>query len=60
MFTTDWKPNKSSPVPLHKQITDFIKEKISNGEWTIGYRLPPQRTLANELGVNRSTSCNCI
>ncbi len=55
MFTTDWKPNKSSSVPLHKQITDFIKEKISNGEWTIGYRLPPQRTLAKELGVNRST-----
>lgn len=55
MFTTDWKPNKSSPIPLHKQITDFIKEKISNGEWTIGYKLPPQRTLAKELGVNRST-----
>jgi len=55
MFTIDWKPNKSSPVPLHKQITDFIKEKISNGEWTIGYKLPPQRTLAKALGVNRST-----
>lgn len=55
MFSTDWKPNKSSPVPLHKQITNFIKEKISNGEWTIGYKLPPQRTLAKVLGVNRST-----
>ncbi|WP_121610757.1 MocR-like pyridoxine biosynthesis transcription factor PdxR [Mesobacillus foraminis] len=55
MFTTDWKPNKSSSLSIHKQITDFIKEKISNGEWTIGYRLPPQRTLAKELGVNRST-----
>lgn len=55
MFTIDWKPNKSSPVPLHKQITDFMKEKISNGEWTIGYKLPPQRTLAKALGVNRST-----
>jgi GntR family transcriptional regulator of abcA and norABC len=55
MFSIDWKPNKSSPVPLHKQITDFIKEKISNGEWTIGYKLPPQRTLAKALEVNRST-----
>jgi GntR family transcriptional regulator, regulator for abcA and norABC len=55
MFTTDWKPNKSSSEPLHKQITDYIKEKISNGEWTIGYRLPPQRTLAKEFEVNRST-----
>ncbi|MEH7097988.1 PLP-dependent aminotransferase family protein [Neobacillus vireti] len=55
MFYTDWKPNKSSPIPLHKQITDFMKEKISNGEWTIGYKLPPQRTLAKILEVNRST-----
>ena len=55
MFTTDWKPNKSSPIPLHKQITNYMKEKIANGEWTIGYKLPPQRTLAKVLGVNRST-----
>ncbi|USK34264.1 PLP-dependent aminotransferase family protein [Bacillus sp. F19] len=55
MFSIDWKPNKSSPVPLHKQITEFMKEKISNGEWTIGYKLPPQRTLAKAFEVNRST-----
>lgn len=55
MYKIDWKPNKSSPVPLHKQITDFIKGKIANGEWTIGYKLPPQRTLAQALEVNRST-----
>ncbi|WP_251548946.1 PLP-dependent aminotransferase family protein [Neobacillus muris] len=55
MLTTDWKPNKSSSVPLHQQITDFMKQKIANGEWTVGYRLPPQRTFAKALGVNRST-----
>ncbi|MEH7346279.1 PLP-dependent aminotransferase family protein [Bacillus sp. JJ1532] len=55
MFSVNWKPNKSSPIPLHKQIADFMKEKISNGEWTIGYKLPPQRTLAKVLEVNRST-----
>lgn len=55
MFTIDWKPNKSSPVPLHIQISDFIKEKITNGEWTVGYKLPPQRVLSKALGVNRST-----
>ncbi len=32
-----------------------MKEKISNGVWTIGYKLPPQRTLAKVLEVNRST-----
>ncbi|MED4227114.1 PLP-dependent aminotransferase family protein [Neobacillus cucumis] len=55
MFKTDWKPNKSSQVPLHKQIADWIKEKISNGEWTIGFKLPPQRTIAKVFEVNRST-----
>ena len=55
MFSSGWMPNKSSPVPLHKQITDFLKEKIVNGEWTIGYKLPPQRTLAKVFEVNRST-----
>jgi GntR family transcriptional regulator of abcA and norABC len=55
MLSIDWKPNKSSPVPLHKQITDFIKEKISNGEWTIGSKLPTQRSLAKVFEVNRST-----
>ncbi|WP_110926782.1 MocR-like pyridoxine biosynthesis transcription factor PdxR [Bacillus massiliglaciei] len=55
MVSIDWKPNKSSPVPLHQQITEFIKGKIAGGEWTIGYRLPPQRQLAKAFNVNRST-----
>lgn len=55
MIELDWKPVKSSPIPLYIQIKDFIKEKIETGEWTVGTKIPPQRTLARALGVNRST-----
>lgn len=51
----DWQPNVLSPIPLYKQIEDYIKEKIANGEWTIGTKLPSQRTLADAFKVNRST-----
>lgn len=51
----EWKPQRNSSIPLHEQISDFIKKKILNGEWTIGTKLPPQRTLAKWFQVNRST-----
>ncbi len=55
MNSLDWKPNKASSTPLHIQIKQYIKEKIENGEWTPGSKIPPQRALAKALGVNRST-----
>ncbi|MGE6551421.1 PLP-dependent aminotransferase family protein [Bacillus mycoides] len=50
-----WKPNMSSSIPLYKQIESYIKERIVNGEWTIGTKLPSQRDLAHTFEVNRST-----
>ncbi|TGA97624.1 PLP-dependent aminotransferase family protein [Sporolactobacillus shoreae] len=47
--------DRQSSVPLHVQVTDYIKEKIRTGEWVVGSRLPSQRNLAEELLVNRST-----
>lgn len=55
MHNLEWKPNRSSPLPLHQQIYDYMKKKIMNGEWSIGTKIPPQRTLANKFKVNRST-----
>ncbi|SET16245.1 GntR family transcriptional regulator, regulator for abcA and norABC [Salinibacillus kushneri] len=55
MSELEWKPQKNSSVPLHQQISDFMKKKILNGEWTIGTKIPPQRNLANLFQVNRST-----
>lgn len=50
-----WKPNMSLATPLYKQIETYIKERIVNGEWTVGTKLPSQRDLAHIFGVNRST-----
>ncbi len=50
-----WKPDMSLASPLYKQIETYIKERIVNGEWTVGTKLPSQRDLAHTFGVNRST-----
>lgn len=55
MSGEEWKPIKSSTVPLHMQITTYLKNKIMNGEWTIGTKMPSQRMLAQRFNVNRST-----
>ncbi len=51
----DWKPDRSSSIPLHVQITEYVKRKILYGEWTVGTKLPSQRALAKQFSVNRST-----
>lgn len=47
--------DKSSRVPLYQQIYGDMKDKIMNGEWPVGTRIPSQRQLAAKFGVNRST-----
>ena len=41
--------------PLYQQIFDQIVERIRNGAFSAGYRLPPSRSLAVTLGVHRNT-----
>ncbi len=55
MVHISWKPNRSSHIPVHKQVEDYLKDKVVKGEWTVGTRIPSQRALAEALGVNRST-----
>lgn len=45
---------KNNP-PKYQQIINFIKGKITNGEWPIGSKIPSQRLLAKRFEVNRST-----
>ncbi len=45
----------SKNKPLYKQIAEQMEQRISNGEFPPGSYLPSERTLANELHVNRST-----
>lgn len=50
-----WHPQKNSKLPLYQQIINFICDKITCGEWTVGTRLPTQRQMAESFNVNRST-----
>ncbi len=47
--------DKESRIPVYTQIFEQIRRQILAGELTAGCRLPPERKLADSLGVNRST-----
>jgi len=50
--------DRSSPMPLYQQLREQIRQRILSGGLPSGTRLPPERTLANTLGVNRTTVVN--
>lgn len=41
--------------PLSEQAARLLFERIQNGEWAVGQKLPGETTLAPQLGVGRST-----
>jgi DNA-binding GntR family transcriptional regulator len=52
MYTTDY---PVYTVPLYIQIAEGLMGKIESGELAPGDQLPPERDLAEQLGVNRMT-----
>ena len=55
----DWAalaPDKSSPVPLYHQLAEAIREKVRHGSLPPGDRLPPERELADKVGISRMTA----
>jgi GntR family transcriptional regulator len=49
-------PSRSTAsVPLYVQIAETLMEQIDSGELRAGSRLPSERELAKEVGVNRMT-----
>ncbi len=44
-----------SPVPLYVQIKDYIRLNIQNGIFAVNERIPSERQLAEQFGVNRLT-----
>jgi len=40
---------------LHQEIVEQMKDRIIRGDLPAGSRLPPERELAEQLGVNRTT-----
>ncbi|MDU2242391.1 MAG: PLP-dependent aminotransferase family protein [Paenibacillus sp.] len=55
MNHSTWRPSRNSPIPLHRQIMEHLRDRIAGGEWPVGTRIPSQRELAARFGVNRST-----
>jgi len=49
--------NRDRPFSLHRQIIDEFVRLIDHGVLKPGRAVPPTRTLAANLGVNRSTAC---
>ncbi len=47
--------DRNSIVPLYRQIYESLRESILAGTLPESTRLPPERTLADRLEVNRST-----
>jgi 2-aminoadipate transaminase len=47
--------DRESIVPIYRQLYERLREQILTGALPEGSRLPPERTLAEQLGVNRST-----
>lgn len=47
--------DRHSHMPLYAQIAAQVRQLIRGGALKLGDRLPPNRTLAERLGVNRST-----
>lgn len=50
-----WVPvDRSSDIPLYRQIYEQIRAHILSGHIKIGEKLPPTRTLASNLAVSRN------
>ncbi|HEX9007218.1 MAG TPA: PLP-dependent aminotransferase family protein, partial [Bacteroidota bacterium] len=49
---------REDPAPLYRQIFHQIREMILSGQLPPGHRLPPERRLAEALGVTRATVIN--
>jgi GntR family transcriptional regulator len=47
--------NHDSPVPLHAQVEQLLRDLIRGGEYRTGGLLPDEMSLARRLGVSRAT-----
>ncbi|WP_251551246.1 GntR family transcriptional regulator [Neobacillus muris] len=41
--------------PLYKQIADYIRQKVDEGEWPVGYQVPTEIRLCEQFNVSRIT-----
>jgi DNA-binding transcriptional MocR family regulator len=49
------KLDRNADAPMYLQIVEQVQNLVENGTLRVGAKLPPTRSLAEALGVNRST-----
>ncbi|GGB45741.1 GntR family transcriptional regulator [Lentibacillus populi] len=49
------KIDKELSVPLYQQVKQYLNDKITSGEWGVGYQLPSEKELATQFGVSNIT-----
>ena len=54
-FPGDWSVDAAGTAPPFEQLRARILELVTSGELPAGYRLPPVRALAQELGLAANT-----
>ncbi|GLZ88570.1 transcriptional regulator [Metapseudomonas resinovorans] len=60
MLLTGIELDRSSPVPLYRQLYLQVRKQILSGRLPGGTRLPSTRTLCKELGLSRITLLNAF
>lgn len=48
--------NTQSPLPLYRQLADILLAKIRSGEYSPGYRIPSENSLAAQYNIGRPTA----
>jgi GntR family transcriptional regulator/MocR family aminotransferase len=51
-----FQPDRRSPVPMHRQLADALRELIASGRLPAGEKLPASRELATTLCIARNTA----
>lgn len=52
------KVDRTSRIPLYRQLEEIIRKAIQSGDISTGQRLPASRQLAIDLGISRLTVKN--
>lgn len=55
-----WHLDKREGLPVYQQISELILSTVKSGELLPGDKLPAERKLAAQLGVNRSTVVHAL
>ena len=52
--------DRTSPIPLHVQMENILREKLDSGEWSPGQMIPSENELSALCGISRMTVRNVI